>query len=442
MWDDILISVLRRGLGTGRLAVTLASGRKVTLGTGGLPAIAVQLHDAGLARKILLNPELATGEAYMDGTLTIEGDDLRGFLTLVMQLRGLSDWSLLSAFMRLNRMRMRLADWNPIARSRANVAHHYDLSRELYAGFLDANMQYTCAYFREPAIGLDAAQLAKLSHVGRKLLLRPGMRVLDIGSGFGTLAIALARDFGARVTGVTLSQVQLAEARRLADAAGVADLVEFHLQDYREVTGQFDRVVSIGMMEHVGRPHLATYFRKVKDLLLPDGVAMVHYIGRPGVPGPISPWFQKYIFPGAYCPSLSEVLPLVEKTGLFLCDLEVWHGHYDRTLAAWRSNFEAKSDSMRALTDARFLRMWRYYLASAEASFSLGYLTIHQLQLAGTQTAVPASRDYLYAGSGAARQGRDAGAGNLAQAQRAHQVSEGVDLLGRAGHLEYEAFQR
>lgn len=396
MWEQLFARVLRGGIGAGRLHLTMADGRKMDFGPGGGPEVSVQLLDADLPGQILMNPELAIGEAYMDGRLTIGDDDLKAFLTLAMRVGGGSRWSLIEMLMRARKALMRLSDWNPAQKARRNVAHHYDLSEELYDSFLDANKQYTCAYFRDAGASLDQAQIDKMAHIGRKLLIRPGMRVLDIGSGFGTLGITLARDWGARVTGVTLSEVQLAEARQRAQAAGVADRVEFRLQDYRDVTGPFDRVVSIGMMEHVGRPHLGTYFRKVAQLLTPEGVALIHYIGRPKRPEAISPWYQKYIFPGAYCPSLSEVTPILEKTGLILCDMEAWRGHYDPTLAAWRAKFEANADRMRALTDERFLRMWRYYLLSAEITFAEGLLTIHQLQLAKTQGAVPASRDYLY----------------------------------------------
>ena len=442
MWDGLFIRALRRGIGTGQLTVTFPDGRRMTFGPGGQPAVAAHIRDPDLTRRILLNPELALGEAYTDGTMTIEGDDLIGFLQLIMRFRTGAGWSVLDLLMKLNKARNWLADLNPARKARANVAHHYDLTGEIYDAFLDRNKQYTCAYFREPGMTLDEAQLAKMQHIGRKLLLRPGMRVLDIGCGFGTFAVYLAREFGARVTGITLSEVQLAEARARANAAGVTDLVDFRLQDYRSVGGQFDRVVSVGMMEHVGRPHLTTYFRKVRDLLTPNGVALIHYIGRPVAPMRISPWFQKYIFPGAYCPSLSQVLPILEREQVALCDLEVWRGHYDPTLAAWRANFDAHAERVLALTDARFIRMWRYYLASAEVSFSEGLLTIHQLQLARSQSAVPASRDYLYAPSGTARQGSNTGARDFPQAQRAHQVGEGVDLLRSARHLEDETFQR
>ncbi len=441
MWDDILIRVLRSGIKTGQLHLTLADGRQFDFGSGGRPSVRVMLTDPDLPRKVLLNPEVALGEAYMDGRMTIGDDKLIDFLSIVMRWAGGGSSALVDLLMKLQKLKLLVADWNPVAKSRANVAHHYDLSAELYEAFLGAHKQYTCAYFREPGMTLDQAQAAKMAHIGRKLLIEPGMRVLDIGCGFGTLAIYLAKTFGARVTGVTLSEVQLAEARQRAISAGVADKVEFILQDYRLTRGPFDRVVSVGMMEHVGRPQLKTYFNKVADLLTPDGVALIHYIGRPQKPERISPWFQKYIFPGAYCPSLSEVAPIVEKQGLVLCDMEVWRGHYDPTLAAWRANFDANVDRMRKLTDDRFVRMWRYYLASSEVSFAQGLLTVHQLQLAKRQEAVPVSRDYLYPSS-AAREGRNASPGNFAQAQRAHEVRESVDLLGGAGHLEHETLQR
>ena len=439
MWDDVLLRVLRGFITAGRLQVTLPDGRVAVFGDG--PGVAVELRDKALTRKILLNPELALGEAYMAETLVIAGDDLAGFLRLILRSRGGSGASAIKLLAGLRRAAMRVSDWNPVGRARANVAHHYDISPELYGLFLDDSRQYTCAYFREPGMTLSQAQAAKIAHIGVKLLIAPGMRVLDIGCGFGTLAIALARDHGAKVVGVTLSQVQLAEARQRAAVAGVADRVEFRLQDYRDVAGPYDRIVSVGMMEHVGRPHLGTYFARVHDLLTEDGVALIHYIAHPQRPAANSPWFEKYIFPGSYCPALSEVAPHLERAGLHLADLEAWRGHYDPTLAAWRAKFETNVARITALTDARFVRMWRYYLVSAEVSFAEGLRVVHQLQLSRRQGAVPAARDYLY-GSGPARQSGDAGAGDFAQTEGAHQIGERVDFLGRAGHLEYETFQR
>ncbi len=441
MWENLLVWTLRSFIDAEHLRLTLPSGRVEKFGLAAAPVIAVTLLDAALPRKILLNPELVLGEAYMAGTLTIGGDDLKGFLQLAMRAGKRSRWSPVALLVRWHKAMMRLSDWNPLPKARANVAHHYDISPELYGLFLDESKQYTCAYFREPGMTLEQAQIAKMTHIGRKLRIAPGMRVLDIGCGFGTLAISLARDYGARVVGVTLSEVQLAEARGRAADAGVADRVEFRLQDYREVTGPFDRIVSIGMMEHVGRPHLGGYFRKVTELLTPEGVALIHYIAHPHMPDPNSPWFEKYIFPGSYCPTLAEVSPHLGRTGLILTDLEAWRGHYDATLAGWRANFERNIDRIRELTDAQFIRMWRYYLVAAEVTFAEGLLTVHQLQLTRRQDAVPAARDYLYP-SGPARQSGYPSAGNFAQAERAHEVSESVDLFRGAGQFEHETFQR
>lgn len=398
MWDRFLLEVLGRGVRTGRLHLTLADGQTHVIGPGdGGPDIRVAVHDPLVPRKFFFAPEVTLGEAYVDGRLTIGDDDVRGFLTFA--LRNARGRRLPFPVGQLWAFRKRARSWtiwNHTGVARRNVAHHYDLSQELYDLFLDELKQYTCAYFRTPGMTLDEAQAAKVAHIGAKLLITPGMRVLDIGSGFGTLAITLARDHGATVVGITLSQVQLAEANRRAVAAGVADRVAFRLQDYRVVKETFDRVVSVGMMEHVGLPHLGTYFQKVSDLLRPDGVALIHYIGRWSPPDVISPWFNKYIFPGAYCPTISEAMRAVEKTGLILADLEVWRGHYERTLREWLARFDGNLSRVRAIHDDRFVRMWRYYLQSAELSFSEAHLVVHQLQLAKGRYTVPVTRDYLY----------------------------------------------
>jgi cyclopropane-fatty-acyl-phospholipid synthase len=399
MSTALMVAVGRRFVQVGRLNVTLPDGARHSFGPGsGGPEISIVLTDPALPTRIVLNPDLALGEAYMDGTLTIQGDDLRGFLKLMIRNARLPNPGLVPGTLERARraIRARLGV-NPLHRARRNVAHHYDLTGEFYDLFLDANKQYTCAYFRQPDLSIEQAQAEKMALIGRKLLIRPGMRVLDIGCGFGTLAITLVSDFGAHVTGVTLSEVQLAEARAKAAAAGLADRCEFRLQDYRDVTGPFDRVVSVGMMEHVGLPHLSTYFRKVRALLSDDGVALIHYIGRPIRPESISPWFDKYIFPGAYIPALSEVLPILERHDIALCDLEIWRGHYERTLAAWYARFQTNLDRARQLYDDRFVRMWRYYLLAAEQSFAEETMVIHQLQLARHGASVPMTRDYLYA---------------------------------------------
>jgi cyclopropane-fatty-acyl-phospholipid synthase len=397
LWNDVLVGVLGRGVRTGTLDLTLADGTHHRFGDGTGPHSRVTLHDPNLPRKFLINPDLAMGEAYVDGRLTLHDDDIRSFLTFVLRnARGRKVPAPLTQLASAVKWAKSWAIWNHIGIARRNVAHHYDISSELYDLFLDETKQYTCAYFRRPDMSLEEAQSAKMAHIGSKLLLRPGLRVLDIGCGFGTLALTLARDHGVHVTGITLSEVQIAEARHRAREAGLEGQVEFRLQDYRTVTETYDRVVSVGMMEHVGLPHLRTYFQKVADLLPQDGVALIHYIGRWSPPDTISPWFNKYIFPGAYCPPISQAMRVIEKTGMILSDLEVWRGHYERTLREWLKRFDANVNRVRQLQDDRFVRMWRYYLHGAEMGFAEGHLVIHQLQLAKARGTVPMTRDYLY----------------------------------------------
>ena len=276
------------------------------------------------------------------------------------------------------------------------MAHHYDLTPAIYDLFLDADRQYSCAYFAQDGISLDAAQAAKKTHIARKLLLSPGMRVLDIGCGWGGLALTLARDHGARVTGITLSQEQLGVARARAKAAGLADRVTFDLVDYRAVTGQYDRIVSVGMFEHVGAPNFETFFNVVRDRLAEDGVALIHTIGRTAPPNATNPWISRYIFPGGYVPSLSEVAEAIQKTGLRIGDIECLRLHYAMTLRCWFDRFSASAEVAAALKDDRFVRMWRYYLAASEQTFRHGPQDVFQVQLCRRPDAVPITRDYLY----------------------------------------------
>lgn len=397
MSDRVLLALLRHGVRAGRIDLTLADGSQHSFGPGGDPMVGVVLHDPTLPRRFLVRPDLTLGEAYVDGRMSLRDNDIRSFITFLLRnVRGRKIPAPLARFSSCARWARAWLNVNSLGIARRNVAHHYDISPELYGLFLDENRQYTCAYFRRPDMTLEEAQAAKMAHIGAKLLLRPGMRVLDIGCGFGTLALTLARDHGVEVVGVTLSEVQLDEARTRARAAALDGQVTFQLTDYRAVTDSFDRVVSVGMMEHVGLRHLRAYFQKVADLLTADGVALIHYIGRWSPPAEISPWFNKYIFPGAYCPSLSEAARVVEKSGLILADLEVWRGHYERTLQEWLKRFDRNLDRVKALQDDRFIRMWRYYLQSAELSFSEAFLVIHQLQLAKARGTVPMTRDYLY----------------------------------------------
>lgn len=396
MWTDLLCRVLTRALANGQLDLTLPDGRSRRFGTG-TPAVAARLTDPDLPRKLLMNPELALGEAYMDGTLQIGGDDLHGFLTLIIRAAETGTLPRPLALVRAARKGLkRLAQASPLHRARANVAHHYDIPDSFYRLFMEEDMQYTCAYYRDADMALDQAQAAKMDHIAAKLLLRPGMRVLDIGCGWGGLALRLAARHGVQVTGVTLSQVQLQAARARAAALGLADRVEFRLQDYRAVPDRFDRVVSVGMMEHVGQPQYPTYFRKIHDILQPDGVALVHFIGRSSPPGALSPWFQKYIFPGGYAPAFSEVIPAVERARLVLADLEVWRGHYEQTLRHWQDRFQANLPEVRAMFDDRFVRMWRYYLVASELSFTEMHQVLFQAQLTRARLGTPPTRDYLY----------------------------------------------
>lgn len=397
MWTQLLNDMLHRLIQSGALEVTYADGSTHRFGQASGEPIRLQLHKADLPRKLIFNPDLAVGEAYMDGDLTIGGDDIRGFLALILINRGLGHdhWTiqLNHAFRWVMR---RLQQSNPIGKAQSNVAHHYDLSADLYDLFLDEDKQYSCAYFKTPDDTLEQAQAQKKAHIARKLRIEPGMKVLDIGCGWGGMGLTLARDFGAQVVGVTLSTEQHKIARERAAAAGLSDQVDFRLTDYRAINERFDRIVSVGMFEHVGVPHYREYFRHVREKLTDDGIALIHTIGRASPPGTTSPWVLKYIFPGGYVPAMSEMSAAVEKERLFVTDLEVWRMHYAETLLHWYNRFEARIEDARALYDDRFCRMWRYYLAASEMTFRHHHQIVFQYQLARRQDAVPLTRDYLY----------------------------------------------
>jgi cyclopropane-fatty-acyl-phospholipid synthase len=401
MWTGLLDQMLDHIIQTGDLRVTMPGGGKHRYGDGTGPRIEVTFHDPSLPRRMVRNPDLALGEGYMDGSVTIEGDDLYGLLSLaitnIARQRKAILWQ--RPLVAMRRALRRVEQNNPVGRSRVNVAHHYDLSSELYDLFLDEDRQYSCAYFRRPSDTLEQAQSNKKRHIASKLLIQPGMSVLDIGCGWGGMALTLARDYGARVTGVTLSREQHAMATRRAADTGLADQVEFRLMDYRHVTERFDRIVSVGMFEHVGAPHFLEYFRHVRERLAPDGVALVHTIGRADPPGFTSPWITKYIFPGGYVPAMSETMAAVEKARLFTTDIEVWRLHYADTLKLWHDRFMANIDKARALYDDRFCRMWRYYLIASELTFRLNRQVVFQFQLSRKQETVPLTRDYLYRSS-------------------------------------------
>ena len=394
--DRVLEAILGSFIRHGTLRLTTASGKVLHFGDGTGDPVAVRFTSKTAQWKILLDPELQVGEAYTDGTLVVERGSIADFLSLALSQDTSGKpprWAQLPWLMRY--LARRLAQFNPRARSRKNVAHHYDLDKRLYSLFLDADRQYSCAYFEHPQQSLDDAQLAKKRHIATKLLIKPRARVLDIGSGWGGMALYLAELCGARVTGVTLSDEQFAAARSRAEEKGLSERVEFRLQDYRDISERFDRIVSVGMFEHVGVGYYDMFFRKCADMLSDDGVMLLHSIGRSEGPGITNPWIAKYIFPGGYIPALSEVLPAVERAGLLVTDIEILRLHYAETLKSWRERFLAHRDDLVKIYDARFMRMWEFYLAASEMTFREQNMMVFQLQLTKRQGVVPITRDYI-----------------------------------------------
>ena len=392
--ERLLRVALERFVQAGKLRVTTAAGSVFVLGDGTGSEVAVRFATKAAELGILLDPELKLGEAYMDGALVIEQGSIADFLFILCG-RGSKRprWTWPQWLWRF--ARRRLTQFNPRVRSRRNVAHHYDLDERLYSLFLDSDRQYSCAYFEQPDQSLDDAQLAKKRHLAAKLLLAPERRVLDIGCGWGGLALYLAEIAKACVTGITLSNEQHALARRRASEKGLAELVDFRLQDYRDVPEKFDRIVSVGMFEHVGVGFYDAFFRKCHELLEDDGVMLLHSIGRPEGPNITNPWIAKYIFPGGYVPALSEVLPAVERAKLLVTDIEILRLHYADTLKAWRQRFLAHRSEVEEVYDARFVRMWEFYLAAAEVGFREHAMMVFQLQLTKRQDVVPMTRDYI-----------------------------------------------
>jgi cyclopropane-fatty-acyl-phospholipid synthase len=395
----VLAVLLRQMIRYEPLDLIEADGRVHHLGPHtDAPPIAMRLNDARVGAYIARDPLLHFGEAWMDGRFSVENGTLYDLVALFMRN---IDTAHAHWFVRLTRAPRRLlkrvAQTNPIRRAQRNVAHHYDLTDELYRIFLDDDRNYSCAYFADAGASLEDAQRAKQRHIAAKMLLAPGQRVLDIGSGWGGMALYLGRVAGCDVTGITLSVEQHGRASARASAAGLDERVRFRLQDYRTVAERFDRIVSIGMFEHVGITHYDTYFQTVRDLLEDDGVAVIHAIGRSDGPGVTNPWIAKYIFPGGYCPALSEVLPAVERAGLVVTDVEILRLHYAETLKAWRERFMARRDEAVALYDERFARMWELYLAGSETAFRHGGQMVFQIQLARRVDTVPLTRDYIAA---------------------------------------------
>ena len=378
---------------TGTLTLIDAKGRRHSASGAPGPEVTLRLHDPALNRTLFFDPTLKAGEAYMDGTLTVEDGDIYDFLALaVLNLGHRELWSKHRLWRFLTR---RIAQANSLARARHNIAHHYDLSDTLYDLFLDRDRQYSCAYYVSPEDSLESAQANKMRHIAAKLVLERESRVLDIGSGWGGLALYLAQVSGAHVTGVTLSSEQLEVAVARAKESALTERVEFRLQDYRDVTGRFDRIVSVGMFEHVGVGRYREFFAKARDLLADDGVMLLHTIGRSFGRGATNPWLRKYIFPGGYVPALSEVLPAIERSGLHVTDIETLRLHYAETVKAWRARFNANHGRIAEIYDERFCRMWEFYLAGCEANFRFGGIAVFQIQLSKRLDTVPLTRDYI-----------------------------------------------
>ena len=392
---------LARAVKRGQLTVRHFDGSEKRFGTpeAGYPNVTIRFTDKGAAGSIIRDPALGAGEAYMHGRLVLDEGGVLDLVTLMTMndlWEGGTNTLQPTFFTRaLESVTHRVGRVNMARASKRNVAHHYDLSDRLYDLFLDADRQYSCAYFTDPANSLEQAQADKKAHIAAKLALQPGMRVLDIGCGWGGLALYLHEKTGAEVLGVTLSEEQIKVARARAEAAGVADKVKFELIDYRHVTGSFDRIVSVGMFEHVGPPNYRTFFRQCRDLLTPDGVMLIHTIGRMGPPGVTDKWTVKYIFPGGYNPALSEIVAASEHQRMFLTDVEVLRLHYAYTLQHWYDRTTAAKDTIVALYDEPFFRMWQFYLAGALCAFKYGGLVNFQLQYARNRHALPITRDYM-----------------------------------------------
>ncbi len=388
-----ILDWMGRGFSGGQLQFIAQDGRSWTLGHGS-PRARILLRDAATLRHILLNPALYLGETYVDGRWQPEDGRLGAVLEVGMRYeqyheeRHRGSWTGKALSM--------LGELNNATLSRRNVAHHYDLDESIYRSFLDADMQYSCAYFADGVHTLEQAQQAKCELIARKLDLRPGAQVLDIGCGWGGLALYLARTRRVQVTGITLSDGQLAVAQRRLAASGLGKQVEFRLEDYRDMTGQYDAIVSVGMFEHVGRPQYPTFFKTVSTLLKQDGVALLHTIGRLSPPGVTNPWIRKYIFPGGYIPAASELFTALEGSGLKHNDFECWRLHYAKTLVEWQRRFAAARPQIQNRMGERFCRMWEFYLKASEASFRWGDLAVFHTQLSHRIDRVPLTRDYLY----------------------------------------------
>lgn len=392
----LLNSMMSRFIKVGQLTLIDVEGNSHVYGSGGEPKATIRLTDKTLYRSLFLNPELKAGEAYMEGTLICEEGGIRGLLKLFLYNRErLRSHPIQKALNSTLKKMKKFHQRNIKSKSRTNVEHHYDLSNDFYRLFLDEDLQYSCGYWPRPDISLEQAQQFKKIHIAEKLRLEAGQTVLDIGCGWGGMAIHLAQNYGVKVVGVTLSEEQVALGRKRVKELGLEDQVELKLTDYRDLDQTYDRIVSVGMFEHVGVDHYQEYFSKIRDLLTEDGIALVHSIGRKAGPGTTGAWIRKYIFPGGYSPALSETFAEVEKAKLWVTDCEILRLHYAYTLAEWEKRFQANRDKVAAMFDERFCRMWEFYLVISEFSFLYGSHMNFQIQLSKDVHAVPMTRNYM-----------------------------------------------
>jgi cyclopropane-fatty-acyl-phospholipid synthase len=390
----LLDRALKYAIKSGTFEVMEAGGLH-RYGDGSGEVVRIRLSERA-ARRLALNPDLALGECYMDGSLAVERGTIFDVLTLLLRnLEGRKAPAAFRFFDKLKVIAKRLHQYNPMGRAKQNVAHHYDLNGALYDLFLDRDRQYSCAYFEHPDLSLEEAQLAKKRHLAAKLAIEPGMKVLDIGSGWGGLGLYLAEVCRAKVVGVTLSEEQHKLSSERAQQRGVAGQVDFRLLDYRQLNEKFDRIVSVGMFEHVGVIHYREFFRKCRSLLADDGIAVLHSINRSDGPSATSAWIRKYIFPGGYIPALSEVVPVIEREGLYITDIEILRLHYAETLNHWARRFADHRERAKAIYDERFCRMWEFYLAASETAFRHSGMNNFQIQFSKNQHVLPVTRDYM-----------------------------------------------
>ena len=359
--------------------------------------ITIQLLDKKLHYKLILRPDLYFGEAYAEGKIVIKEGTLTDFLDLALMNIGRKELNIFSQL--INKMSgsyRYLTNFNFIKKSKMNVAHHYDISDNLYDLFLDPKKQYSCAYFKNEGDSLETAQNNKIQHIIKKLNIKPNQKILDIGCGWGSLAIDIAKSANCEVTGITLSKNQFNFCVKKAEELNLGNQVTFKLIDYRELNEKFDRIVSVGMFEHVGRKFYKTFFKKIESLLSNDGISLIHTIGSVNPPRDPHPWITKYIFPGGYTPSLSEVTAPLEKAGLIVSDVEVLKMHYSHTLRHWKENCLANKEKIISMFDEKFFRMWEFYLTGCEVAFKWGDQVVYQLQLTKNYTSTPTTRDYIY----------------------------------------------